>query len=55
MISKDKLEAAIDFSSDGVLISDDQANIIYVNKAYEDTTGLKKKDIMNKNLRDLLN
>ena len=54
MISKDKLEAAIDFSSDGVLISDNQANIIYVNKAYEDTTGLKKKDILNRNLKDLL-
>lgn len=54
MISIDKLKAAIDFSSDGILITDNLANIIYLNKAYEETTGLKEERILNKNLKDLL-
>ena len=54
MISRDKLKAAIDFSSDGILISDNLGNVIYLNKAYEETTGLKREKLLNKNLRDLL-
>lgn len=48
------LVTAIESSSDGVLISDDKGNITYVNPAYESTTGLKKKDIINRNLNDLV-
>lgn len=48
------LMAAIEYSSEGILISDVEGNITYVNSAYELTTGLKKKDILNKNLKDLL-
>lgn len=48
------LVTAIESSSDGILISDDKGNITYVNPAYESTTGLKKKDIINRNLQDLL-
>lgn len=45
---------AMESSSDGVLISDDQGNITYINPAYESVTGLKKKDIINRNLNDLI-
>lgn len=48
------LRAAIEFSSDGILISDINGNVIYVNDAYEQTTGLKKDKLINKNLRTLL-
>ncbi len=47
------LRAAIEFSSDGILISDIDGNVIYVNDAYEQTTGLKKERLINKNLRTL--
>ena len=45
---------AIDSSSDGLLISDPFGNVIYLNKAYEEITGLKEEEILNKNLNDLL-
>lgn len=45
---------ALDSSFDGVLITDEDGNIIYVNLQYEKITGLKKKDILNKNLSHLL-
>lgn len=54
MIGTDKLKAAIDFSSDGILIADNQANVIYLNKAYEETTGLTRDIMLDKNLKDLL-
>lgn len=54
MLKGDKLKAAIDFSSDGILISDAEGNVTYVNEAYEKTTGLNKLQLMNRNLKDLL-
>lgn len=48
------LLGAIESSSDGVLISDHEGKITYVNPAYESTTGLKRKDILNRNLRELV-
>lgn len=54
MIDIDKLKAAIDFSSDGIIIADNQANVIYLNKAYEESTGLTEDMLLNKNLKDLL-
>lgn len=45
---------AIDSSFDGILITDRSGSIIYVNSQYEKITGLKKKDIMDKNLATLL-
>lgn len=50
----EKLKAALDFSSDGILISDALGNVTYINKAYEKTTGLSKAQIINRNLKDLL-
>lgn len=45
---------ALDSSFDGILITDRNGNIIYVNSQYEKITGLKKKDILDKNLSTLL-
>lgn len=45
---------ALDSSFDGILITDGKGNIIYVNSQYEDITGLKRKDIIDKNLSELL-
>lgn len=45
---------ALDSSFDGILITDGIGKIIYVNSQYEKITGLKKKDIIDKNLSILL-
>ncbi len=37
------LVAALEASSDGILVSDEKGNVMYVNDAYENTTGLKKR------------
>lgn len=50
---KDIFKAALDYSVDGVLISDPCGNVLYVNQHYELITGIKKKDILHKNLADL--
>lgn len=48
------LETAIEFSSDGILISDINGDVVYLNEAYEKITGLKREQLLNKNLRTLL-
>ena len=48
------IDAALDASSDGILISDNKGNIIYVNNAYENITGLKKHEVTGENLNKLL-
>ena len=50
----DILQTAMEFSSDGILISDINGNVVYLNEAYEETTGLKRKQILNKNLKTLM-
>ena len=52
--NKDMLIAALEASSDGILVSDEKGNVVYVNDAYENTTGLKRDDIIEKNLKTLL-
>lgn len=52
--NRELLIGALEASSDGVLVSDEKGNIVYVNPAYENTTGLKKEDIVGKNLKTLL-
>ncbi|SUY45445.1 PAS domain S-box [Clostridium putrefaciens] len=47
-------DVALDASSDGILISDNKGNIVYVNNAYENITGLKKDEVTGKNLNKLL-
>lgn len=48
------LMSAMKYSSDGILISDIEGNVVFVNEAYEHTTGLKRKQVLNKNLRTLM-
>lgn len=51
---KDLLVAALQASSDGILVCDEKGNIVYVNHAYECTTGLRRDDIVGENLKILL-
>lgn len=53
-LEKDILIGALESSSDGILICDDKGIVIYVNTAYENTTGLKKAEILGRNLKSLL-
>lgn len=48
------LLSVFDSSQDGILIADDHANVLYINRAYEETTGLTKEIIVGKNLKTLL-
>ncbi len=48
-----KFQQAVEASSDGIAISDIDANIIYANPAWEKTTGYKLKEVLGKNLRIL--
>lgn len=54
LCNKDMLMATLEASFDGILVSDKKGNVIYVNHAYENTTGLKRDDIIGKNLKTLL-
>lgn len=47
------LRSVLDASSDGVLISDDKGNVLYINSAYESVTGLTKEQMVGNNLRKL--
>jgi PAS domain S-box-containing protein len=47
------LLSVMDASSDGILISDDQGNVLYVNSAYESIKGLTREQMVGNNLRKL--
>ena len=47
------LEAIIENSFDGIYITDGNADTILVNRAYEQITGLKKSEVLGKNMKDL--
>lgn len=49
-----ELDSIIEFSYDGIYITDGEANTIKVNNAYERITGLKKADVLGKNMKDLV-
>ena len=49
----DFLLSVLDACSDGILISDDKGNVLYVNTTYESTTGLTKEQMVGKNLQKL--
>lgn len=53
-MDKDLIIGAMDSSSDGFLISDTKGNIVYLNNGYEEITGLMRKEILGRNLTDLL-
>lgn len=50
-----ELEAIFESSSDGLYLTDGDANTIRVNGAYERITGLNRKDVVGRNMRDLVN
>ena len=49
------LSAVLENSFDGIYITDNQANTLLVNKSYETITGLKREEVLHKNMRDLVN
>lgn len=48
------LNAIIEHSFDGIFITDGKANVLRINSAYESITGLKKEDVLGKNMTDLV-
>ncbi|MCH4166136.1 MAG: sigma 54-interacting transcriptional regulator [Megasphaera sp.] len=50
----ERLGAIIEHSFDGIYITDSHANTILINHAYEDITGLRKKDVIGKNMSSLV-
>lgn len=52
--ANERLDAIIENSFDGIYITDDKANTIKVNKSYEIITGLKKEEVLGKNMIDLI-
>jgi len=48
-----QLDAVIESSYDGIYITDGEANTLKVNHAYERITGLKRSDVLGKNMREL--
>jgi PAS domain S-box-containing protein len=50
-----ELEAIFESSQDGLYITDGMANTIRVNSAYERITGLSRKDLVGRNMQDLVN
>jgi PAS domain S-box-containing protein len=53
LLSK-QIEAIIESSYDGIYVTDGQANTIMVNSAYEIMTGIKRDEVIGRNMRDLV-
>ncbi len=47
------LNTIFEDSRDGFFVTDGQANVIRVNRAYEDMAGVKREDLLGKNMREL--
>ena len=52
--TNEKLTAIIENSYDGIYITDGNANTIMINKNYEIITGLKRSELLGKNMLDLV-
>lgn len=50
----EELKAMMDSSFDGLWICDNKANVIHINKAYERKSGIKAKDYIGRNMKDLV-
>ncbi len=50
---RDKFNAVIESSYDGIFVADENGKIIYVNYAYEKLTGTKREEILNKHVNEL--
>ena len=53
-LSHKDLEDIIESSYDGIYITDGKANTLVINRAYEELTGLRREDMLGKNMRDLV-
>lgn len=51
----ENIREIISGSYDGILVTDAETNILFVNQAYERITGIKISDMMGKSMRDLYN
>lgn len=49
-----ELDAVIESSYDGIYITDGKANTLRINKSYENITGLRREDMINKNMYELV-
>ncbi|MFC7394772.1 sigma-54 interaction domain-containing protein [Scopulibacillus cellulosilyticus] len=49
-----QLRTIINFSSDGLYVVNNQGITLEVNKAYEEMTGISRKEVVGKNIRDLV-
>lgn len=54
-MDQELLSLVFDNIYNGVYITDDKGNTIIVNKTFEDMSGIKKEEIVGKNIKDLVN
>lgn len=53
-VAAEHLDAIIEHSFDGIYITDNNATTIKINHAYEEITGLKKEEVLGRNMADLV-
>lgn len=51
----DELYEILEGSYDGILVTDNDGKILFVNKSYERVAAIKREDMWGKNMRDLIN
>lgn len=51
---QNRLQEIIESIFDGVFITDSEANVIMVNRSYEEISGLNREDLLGKNMKDLV-
>ncbi|MCD8232624.1 MAG: sigma 54-interacting transcriptional regulator [Clostridiales bacterium] len=54
LLEQDYLDAILENCQDGVYITDNEANTVYLNHAYERISGLLRSEMIGKNMRDLV-
>ncbi|MCB2291753.1 sigma 54-interacting transcriptional regulator [Clostridium sp. CS001] len=53
-LKEEELNSAIENSFDGIFITDGEANVLKINKAYEKITGFKREDMLGKNMKEFV-
>ena len=51
----EELNEILNGSYDGVLVTDGEGNVLFVNQSYERITAIKRSEILGRNMRDLIN
>lgn len=54
LLGQNYLDAILEHCQDGVYITDNEANTVFLNHAYERIGGLLRAEIIGKNMRDLV-